>query len=437
MASTRIEPLFAVWLLACNGAEPEPSPTVVSDVVAEVAPAIPTVLTVTWETDVAEIGHVAFGVDGALDRSTVDELEASTSHTATLVGLPPSAEISLQVVSAGASSDVITATTGTLPVSLGELTVEGDGLGRYLAVPLLKGTSSDIVLVDPAGKVVWRYVDDRGPQVFRARVSLDGTGMVYASTLVNGLPSEDSALVRVSWDGATVTVLPVPYLAHDFVELPDGTLVSLAYETRDGVQGNKLVAVAPDGTTTSLWSTWDCFDPVIDAGDDPEHGWTHTNALDYDPVADVFHVGMRNLGTIVEVARDGTCNWAFGNVGGNVEIDGPQFVHEHQFERTTDGLLVFDNDGAPGSESRVLEYTFDPAAGTASLARTISADPPLYSFILGDVHRLDDGDTLVVWGITGVADRITADDQRVGRITTPDQVGFGFAQSLEDPQRPE
>jgi hypothetical protein len=50
------------------------------------------------------------------------------------------------------------------------------------------------------------------------------------------------------------------------------------------------------------------------------------------------------------------------------------------------------------------------------------------------VARLEGGDTLVVWGITGYLDRIGADDRRVGRWRAPDGVGFGFAEFLEAPR---
>lgn len=430
----RTERTLAALCLAACSEDPE---TRVTGLAAEVADAMPTVVTVTWQTDVAETGHVAFGTDGTRARNTPDEAAPGTDHRATLVGLPPDTTVSLQVVSAGGTSEPITVTTGVLSDPPPDLAREGEGAGAFLATVMLQDTRNDVVLVDPDGRIVWHRVDTLGPQVFRARASLDGTGMVYAVTLEDAEPSESSALVRVSWDGESVEVLPVPFLAHDFVELPDGTLVSLAFEFRDELQGNKLVSVARDGTTTDLWTTWDCFDPIVHPGDDPIRGWTHANALDYDPVRDVFLVGLRNFDAIVEVGRDGTCNWVFGKEAGTVDIDGPQFVHSHQFERIPDGLLVFDNSGAPGDLSRVLEYSFDADAGTASLAREIVADPPVYSFILGDVHRADDGDTVVTWGFTGFVDRIAADDTRVGRLEAPEGVGFGFVQVLEDPQRPE
>ena len=200
---------------------------------------------------------------------------------------------------------------------------------------------------------------------------------------------------------------------------------------------SELVEISPDGTVRDIWSAWDCYDPVTNPSIDIDHGWTHANAMDYDAAADAFQISLRNLTTIVQVDRaTGACDWGVGGSAGTVTIDGPTFFHQHQFQRHPGRLLVFDNDGAPGFTSRVLEYDFD--GETATHVRTIEADPPLYSFILGDVHRFDDGDTMVVWSVPSTIDRIDADDERNWRLQAEgDGVILGFSQALLDPGRPD
>ncbi|MFT5459695.1 MAG: hypothetical protein ACI9K2_006210 [Myxococcota bacterium] len=404
-------------------------------VVAAVAPAMGTVITVSWTTPVETSGYVEFGVDGALDRATM-ETAAGLSHEVHLVGLPPETEVSYRVVVDSNPVDTETVTTGTLP-GAPVLTVEGTGNDRFLALPLVRDDVSTATIVDPQGRVVWQYTDTRGLAVYRVHVKNDGSGIVYSATLVAGAPNEASVFVHVPWDGSSETEVPVEFLAHDFLEMDDGSLVSLAHEWRDELEGNKLISVAPDGTVTDLWSAWDCFDPALHPSIDPSKGWTHTNALNYDPVADVFMVSVRNLQSIVAVDRaTGTCPWTIGGSAGDVEITGGLFLHQHQFAKTDGGLLVFDNDGAPGFESRVLEYTFDEVGKTADVARAIHADPPLKSFILGDVHRFDDGDTLVVWSVPGTVDRIAPDDTRTWRIVAAPGTVLGFTEALVDPANP-
>jgi len=424
-------------LVGCRGGDADSAVpvVVVEDLEAVVAERMGTVVTVTWRTDVEVVGAVEFGLGGVPDRRTSAEAEPGLEHSAVLVGLPADSEVTYRPVHDGHPGASATVTTGALAPAA-DLSVEGTGHDRFLALPLIEGDTTTLVLVDPEGRVVWQYEDPSELAVFRAHLAGDGSGLVYAATLQDARPHEGSHLVRVSWDLATVEELPVPLLAHDFVELPDGTLVSLAYDIRDEVEGNRLVAVAADGTTTEVWSTWDCFDPVVNPSVDGGPTWTHANALDYDADADVFHVGLRNLGTIVEVDRaTGACNWAFGGTGGSVEIDGQAFLHQHQFTRLEGGLLVFDNDGAPGLESQVLEYDFDVSAMTATQVRAIRADPPLHSFVLGDAHRLADGDTIITWSVPATLDRVDADDRRTWRLAGEDMI-FGFSEVVVEPARP-
>lgn len=416
-------------LIGCGPGVVASPPTHVSALLSET---MPTVVHITWTTASPEVGQVAFETDGLLTRTTPLEAVASTEHAATLSGLPQDTAVTWQIFSEGGTSDVSEIRTGVLdgaPV----LTVQGSGQDHFVATPMVTGDAAALALIDPMGRLSWYFDDPQGLGVFRVRIANDGSGIIYSSAIEAGLAVSSSGFVRVSWDG-DATFTPVPLLTHDFVELDDGTLVALADDTRDGVSGNKLVSVALDGTLSDLWSTFDCFDPVTNPGDDPEHGWTHANALDYDHSEDQFLVGLRNLGTLVAVSRStGDCPFAVGGSGGNVEVNGGTFLHQHQFERVGDRLLVFDNDGAPGNTSRVLEYDFDETALTANVVREIVADPPLYSFILGDVFRFSDGDTLVTWSVPGTIDRIDAAGSRTWRVEAPDNTVFGFSTVVREP----
>lgn len=89
---------------------------------------------------------------------------------------------------------------------------------------------------------------------------------------------------------------------------------------------------------------------------------------------------------------------------------GDAFVHQHAPEVQADGtILVYDNgndrpgpDGAPLDPpfSRVVGYEIDPA-GEAELVweyRRDSRGIPVYAQAVGDVDRLDNGNTLIVDG---------------------------------------
>lgn len=424
-------------LAACTdgGDDGPPSRGVeIRDVAVTPLAGMPTVLEVTWSTSAPTTGVVRFGLDGATNRATPAQPEG-TDHRALLVGLPPEVDVTVEIDAGDAASDPVVASTGALPGAAPTIAAEGEPFGWFTTIVAMKDDVARVLLLDPEGRVTWVHEDTRGLSVFRARLAHDGSGIVYLSSIVRGGPSPDSVLVHVAWDGTETEVVPVPDLAHDFVELADGTIVALAYERRGDVLGNALVEVPPGGEPRTIWTSWDCFDPDAHPSDDPAQGWTHTNALDYDAAEDAFLVGMRNLNGITQVDRTtGACAWTLGGVAGDVAITGEQrFRHQHQFERTADGLLVFDNDGMPGQESRVLAFSLDPDARTAKVEGQLVADPPLFSFILGDVHRGDDGDTLIVWSVPGTIDRVRPDGTRAARLTAADGVMLGFAHWVLDP----
>jgi Arylsulfotransferase (ASST) len=297
----------------------------------------------------------------------------------------------------------------------------------------VNGATNFAVMFDAEGNTVWYEADQRGLSMFRALATHDGRGVVFSSAIKGGGPAKNSQLVWVPWAGGEPVEVTVPDLAHDFVELADGTIVSLAYHEQDEIEGNSLLEIRGDGTTAELWNTWDCYDPAVDLGDDPEQGWTHANALDRLDDG-TYLVGLRNFGTITSVETDTrTCGWGFGGPNGTVALDGGRFIHQHQFEWTGSEMLVFDNDSLVGNESRAVEYGFDGTQTSASFTREFRADPAEYSFIMGDVHRVDGTDTLVSWAVPRKIDRYDAAGELLWRLEVEGNGPFGFAQLLETP----
>lgn len=397
----------------------------VSDISATVSEVVPTVVTVTWTSDAETTGHVEFG-----GLSTPEESDAGTEHTAVLVGADPNSTIDYTIVDAdGGVSDPQSVTNGGLVSTIPEMTITGDSAGLYIATSLL-GSVQGPALLSPEGKVVWFYPFESDLLPYRARVARDGSGMLYNMADVSGDPSPDSALVWVSWDGTETQSWSVPLLAHDFVELDDGSLVAMAVEYRTGsdgsdVRGDQLVKVAPDGTQSQVWSAWDCFDPDVDIGTDQEYGWTFGNALDYDASSGHFYENLRNFSTIVEIdPTDRTCPWAFGSTSATVAPEGEVFLHNHQFELLDDEILVFDNEGA-GDHSRVVDYSYD-GGDTATAIGTYASSDDISTFVLGDVMRMDDGGMLVDWAVGGGMDRVDASGQATWTIRTTVGGAFGF-----------
>ena len=431
--------MVALAALVAGGCGSSPDPKRPSDVVAVVSPQISTVVDVSWSTSVPTTGYVEFGpTKDDLGTRTPIDAAATGNHAAILLGLTADTPVYFRVVTSEggadvAASDVQTIRTGVLPVGLPALTRTGDGFTGFVVVPVL-GATSAVTILNANGDIVWYRTDESGLDAYRVRLSLDGTSVLYNAAQISGEPSADSALVRVSLDGSQVTRIPIPFLAHDFVEMPDGTLGAIAFDdmtdaTGARVRGNKIVEVAPDGTQRTVWTSWDCFDPTTTPGDDPAQGWTFTNALNYDPAAGAYYVGMRNFSSIAKVDRaTGTCAWVLGTYGATMKFaaGSARFLHEHQFEVVGDHILVMDNDGAGGDVSRVLEYQLDFTAMQATQVWSYMANPPVYTFVLGQPIRLADGGTFVNWSTAGQMERLDASGTSMWKLNSGAGVAFGF-----------
>lgn len=436
--------LLAPLALGCGDSVDPRRP---SSVLAELSPAIATVINVSWQTDEDSIGYVEYGATEELALTTPLEDAPTREHRVSLLGLQADTLYYYRVVTwdgddAGRSG-LESLRTGDLPIGLPPLTRTGEGHDQFTLVPIL-GATTAVTVIDPAGEIVWYHRDDRELDFYRARLSKDGTSILYNAASVSGDPADDSELVRVSLDGTNTSSIPVPLLAHDFVELDDGTLGAIVVEYRDfegqPLRGDKLVEIAPDGTQTTVWSAWNCFDPALVKSDEPEQGWTFANALDYDPGEDAYYIGMRNISSIAKVNRaSGECEWVLGLMGSTFEFasGSTRFLHQHQFQVRGNRILILDNEGSPGRESRVLEYELDVDAGIATQVWSYVANPSVYTFVLGEPIRFDDGGTFVNWSAAGQMERLTASGEVTWKINTGAGYVFGFntlAQSLYPPR---
>jgi hypothetical protein len=422
-----------VCVIACGGGSDAKKP---SNVTAEVADKVATVVKVGWTTATPSTGYVEYGPTAALGLRTPAETTATTSHAAILLGLTANTVYHYRAVtmdgSAPVAGDAVTIRTGNLPLGLPILTTTGTGQSGFIVVPVV-GMAVAVVILNGNGDIVWYHKDDRKLDFYRARLARDGKSVLYNAAKISGDPSPDSAIVRVALDGTEVSSVPIPFLAHDFVEHPDGTLGALAIEYRDfqgtAIAGNKIVEVAPDGTQRTVWTSWDCFDPAAITGDDLQQGWTFANALDYDAAANVYYVGMRNFSSIARINRQTrACEWVLGLGAPTLTFapGAPRFLHQHQFQVRGNHVLVMDNDGAPGNASRILEYELDLVARTATSVGSYTSNPSVYTFVFGEPLRFDDGTTFINWGAAGQMERLDPSGMSTWKLNTNVGYAFGF-----------
>jgi hypothetical protein len=414
----------------------ESNPKRPSQVVGEVSAEIATVVKVRWTTAERTVGYVEYGSTPDLGLRTPTETVPTQEHARALLGMTADTPCYYRAVtvdgSATVTSEVGNVHTGDLPVGMPPITQTGTGQEELIVAPVI-GTKTSVVVLNPNGQVVWYHTDDRQLDFYRARLSVDGKSLLYNAARISGTPAQDSELVRVALDGSGSSSIPIPYLAHDFVEHPDGTLAAIAFEDRDvggtTVRGNTIVEVAPDGTQRTAWSTWDCFDPAVLKSDDMQQGWTFANALDYDAAADVYYLGLRNTSSIAKINR-GTraCEWVLGGSASTFAFaqGSARFMHQHQFQVRGDHILIMDNDGAGGHQSRVTEYQLDLQNKVATQVWIYISNPSVYTFVLGEPQRFDDGSSFINWGAAGQLERLDSSGASIWKLNTGAGYVFGF-----------
>ena len=416
------------------------------EIEAAVSEVIPTVVTVTWSVDLDEIedAYVEFGPDDGYGSVAPVDLSGGPPYEAVLLGSKPASDVRFRVVvEAGgevtASSDH-TETTGNVPADLPEMSVEamGDVDEGYLVTSTFAVPPAAVIL-DRDGDYVWWYEAPNADfQVGRAHMTADRQHVVFWGVnlaLGGGESNEaDQELIRVSLDGTEVDTRSVPDGHHDFTVMPDGGITYIEYDVRDNVEGDRIVEVSPDGTETAIWSVWDDFEYTGSTG--PGTTFSHFNAIDYYPDEDAFYISSLGLECLLKVDRaSGELVWTMSGPYSDFTLsDGSTdlFERNHQFHRLDGSLLMFVNSDEQTNCSDVREYSYEGDGGEVELLWSYTPDPSVFTFSLGDVSRLDSGNTLVTFSNQGQIDEVDDSGDVVWRLSAELGGAVGYATFLPD-----
>ena len=214
---------------------------------------------------------------------------------------------------------------------------------------------------------------------------------------------------------------------HELQVLADGSyfLVGLASQTVDMsryVSGGNASAwvteqviqgFTPAGELIFQWRAWDHFDirdqqqfiDLTSSGFD----FPHMNAIDVDTDGHIL-LSSRSTSEITKINRDtGEIIWRLGGAHNqftfvNDPLSGPRNQHAVRMV-STNRYTLFDNGNLHSpSVSRGVEYLLDPTNLTATLVWQYPATPTtsLYSYYMGNVQRLTNGNTLINWVLGGL-----------------------------------
>ena len=437
-----------------------PGPTPVADLEATAAleDDIATVAWVTWSTETAGTSWVEYGPDERLGYSTVRSTATTTEHAVLLAGLPAASTWYWRAVSEVDGEQRVSVvseiTTGVAPRDLPRASVTSDDpslahTGYTVTTSL--GDPAWVIIYAADGSPVWWTPAPEQSVIAQVRLTDDGTAVLYNVANLN-FSVDVGYIRRMRLDGEVLSETRTVLGHHDFVVLPEGGFGYIAADIREWtdpdsgetytVVGDAIVEV-PEGATddtprTEIYNTWDHFavdvDPVKDRDFYPQGlDWTHSNSLGF---ADgEYLLSVRKENSVVKVDRaTGEELWQLGGVNSAFTLtDGRAFVGQHSPELTEAGFMLFDNGDVSirDAYSEAVEYTLDEDGRTFTRLWSYDYGQRISSYLLGDVERLANGNTLVAWGSGGTITEVTPDGQMALQVSMPIGSAIGFTHHLD------
>jgi hypothetical protein len=210
---------------------------------------------------------------------------------------------------------------------------------------------------------------------------------------------------------------------HDFQLLPNGHALLFAYDPQPVdmsviVPGGNPNATVIGGIIQELdqnknvifqWRSWD-YIPITDSYSNLTANtidYVHLNAIEADDDGNILFIG-RSLSGVTKISRaTGEIMWKLGGKQNDFTFinehpeNAPDYISgPHDIRRIDNGnITIFDNGDAHNPPySRGVEYELDEQTLTATLVWEYQNDPDIYSFAMGSVQRLPNGNTLIGWG---------------------------------------
>jgi len=441
---------------------------------------VPTVANVMWDTRYNAVDAVWLEY-GLTEDLTMRRTLPGNGAKVPLLGLKAGhaywARVVVDVGGKTSASATVSFETGNPPPDFPEVDVEVFDVDRahtgFLVTTLFVSPTAPVIL-DSDGDYVWWYVPDNAYDVNYSRAAISAeAGVVWAWTLNvqgssggdddscgskvddeftlgvfvgpcgDGQPhlalNGDQALLKIPWDGGDVESYQIPDGHHDMVALPSGSIAYLKYDRRilDGekYEGDRIIERARDGGTSEMWSVWDDFTPT-DIPQVPGMTWSHANALDYVSDQGAYYLSALGMGALLKIDREGGfVDWVLGGADSDftesTDLEYAPAMWGHQFDVFDDRVLLFENGESERMFSQVLEFQLDEASGKADVVWSYRPKPDIYSFSLGDVQRLESGNTLVTFSNQGLIEEVSPEGEVLWRLSMSVGGALGYLTHLD------
>jgi hypothetical protein len=411
------------------------------------SPQMATVGVIEWSTTLASPSkaQVVYSLNnagsGVLNKGGSAPVDlGQPGHRTLLLGLKPSSTYTFHVEATGADGAVCKSAEGTLITG----TLSGvPTITRTATKPAAQAVGfiissggvnhsggsgiNQAFIVDADGAVVWTA--SAPSQASRARLDYEGNNMWMMALNVGNTGGE---MRYVSMDGATKqnNISGLSKSHHDFTVLKGGGVATMAWSTSGTDPESDLLERSADGKVTTVFHIGANLykgGPGLMGGSG--NGY-HCNSILHHESDDTYTIGDRNPSSFVKVSRAGTPVWQFG--GSCSGAPAPKCVaatwsinHGHQI--LDNGNFLFFNNGAfnTTTPSNVLEFSLS-TSGTmqANQLKSYASASKARSDSLGDVQRLPNGNTLVVFSNDGLIEEVDSSWNVVQKLEAS---SFGYA----------
>lgn len=215
---------------------------------------------------------------------------------------------------------------------------------------------------------------------------------------------------------------------HDFIILPNGHALLVSYDTQPvdmsliteggdpnaNVTGAIIQELDVSKNVIFQWRSWD-YIPIEDSYADlttPTIDYVHINAVALDKNENIL-ASFRHLSQIIKINREnGDIIWRLGGkqneftfINENESNSPNYFSYQHHISvLNNENITLFDNGTQHSPQySRAVEYKLDEENKTAELIWEYRHSPDIYTFAMGSVQRLTNGNTIIGWGSASAA----------------------------------
>lgn len=392
------------------------------------------------DADSAQIQYMAPG-----DSSQTPWMKlVSGNNSMPVLGLLPGLFYRMTLVVHGPNGLVVTpkfvGTTGNLPDDLADAHIQYTGTPGpgYTLISPIEATGKTLntyaMAFDVTGRLRW-YRGFPSSQSLDVQMQKNGHYTVGLNALSNTNQQETGPFIELLPDGDSLATYTAPtgystdshevvlsgdsasgeyaaFFAYDTARTLD--LTSIGGPSSATIYGHTLFRLNPNGSVAFSWDSWSYFG-LSDWTEDANNGFTgdydHPNAISFDADSN-YIISFRNMDNVVKMNRNtGAIIWQLGGARSTFTfVNDPLgfFSGQHFARRLGNGNILLYDDGLRHSPptSRAVEYAIDTVHNTATMVWQYLPQPPVFTLAVGSAQRLQNGNTVVGFGLASQMDEV-------------------------------